>query len=82
MIKSNSQTPGLPASFSNHKHGLSVDEVAEIQARLDQMLDLAWSVMQTIAKDPAKLAELRRHLTELKKLDPISERSSENRSDI
>ncbi len=64
-----------PAPSSLYKHKLSAEELKEIEARLDQMLNIAWAVFQTIAKEPARLAELRRHLTEARKLDPIQERS-------
>lgn len=78
MNINNKEAPGKNQALSSiYKHKLSEEELREIEGRLDQMLNIAWAVFQTLAKEPAKLAELRKHLTEAKKLDPIQERSEE-----
>jgi len=81
MSTNNKEAPGSrPALSSIYKQKLSQGELREIEARLDQMLNIAWAVFQTIAKEPAKLAALRTHLTEARKLDPIEERSNKDKT--
>jgi hypothetical protein len=45
---------------------LTDDQLREVEKRLDHMLDIAWSVYQTISADPKRLAALRRYLTEVR----------------
>jgi 5-bromo-4-chloroindolyl phosphate hydrolysis protein len=76
MTNNNQETASHRSVDSIYKQKASREELREIEERVDRMLEIAWSVYRTIAKDPAKLAELRRHLTEWRRLDPMAKRSN------
>jgi len=63
--------PGQDPAFKISNAELTDEQLRDVERRLDQMLDVAWSVYQTIGTDPKRLAALRRYLTDFRKESTI-----------
>ncbi len=74
--KQNGPGQSSPCKISNAE--LTDEQIRGIEQRLDHMLDVAWSVYQTISTDPKRLAALRRYLTDVRNRSSIETKVQRN----